>query len=295
MAIFQLTDRKKTEDVVALKMEQLEDGNITAGGDKAQLTLANGSVVILQDMAEGTVWEENGLTAVKKEGQVILGFSGSSQALEGTSQHTVSTPVGGQYQVVLPDGSRVWLNSASSLRFPTAFATDERSIELTGEGYFEVAKHEHLPFKVKAKQATVEVYGTHFNVMAYANERSVNTTLVEGSVSVSNGITRKVMLPGQQARVSDDIELVTVDVEESVAWKNGLFQFNNADVGTVMRQIERWYGAEVYYEGEVPAKHFTGQISRNTDLAQALQMLEISGGIYFTIQGRRIIITTNHR
>jgi transmembrane sensor len=295
MAVFRLTDRKKAGDVVAQQTERLEDGNLPAGGDKAKLTLADGSIIILQDLANGTMQEKGGMKIIKKDGQVVIQYSGNKNAIAGSSLNTISTPVGGQYQIVLPDNSKIWLNSASSLRFPTAFTAKERSVELTGEGYFEIAKHKHSPFKVKANQTTIEVLGTHFNVMAYANESSTNTTLIEGSVKVSNGATEKVIVPGQQARVSDDIELVDVDIEEAVAWKNGLFLFNNADLGTIMRQIERRYDVEeVVYAGEVPSKHFTGQISRDTKLPQVLKMLELSGVISFKIEGRRIIVLPNN-
>jgi transmembrane sensor len=146
--------------------------------------------------------------------------------------------------VVLPDGSKVWLNSASSLRFPTFFSGKERSVELRGEAYFEVAQNKKSRFRVKAGATAVEVLGTHFNVMAYPDEHTASTTLLEGSVKVSHGAASKIMVPGQQAQISREIKLVAVDVAEAVAWKNGLFHFNNADLGSVMRQLQRWYGIE---------------------------------------------------
>ncbi|WP_266202458.1 FecR family protein [Pontibacter kalidii] len=263
---------------------------ILPGGDKAMLTFSDGSFFVLEELDNGTVREEKGVRVSKKDG--LVSFEIADNRSEQVFFNTISTPVGGQYQVVLPDGSKVWLNSASSLHFPSAFVARERVVELTGEGYFEIAKNQQKPFIVKVNSATVEVLGTHFNVMSYANEGRITTTLLEGSVKVGNGNATKVLVPGQQASIGKDILLKEVDVDEAVAWKNGLFYFNNADIGTVMRQLERWYGIEASYSGEVPTKHFSGIISRDTEIDKVLEMLALTRAIEFRTEGRKIIVSS---
>ncbi|MGV3641995.1 MAG: FecR domain-containing protein [Adhaeribacter sp.] len=264
---------------------------ILPGGNKARLILGDGTVVMLEEVPDGTVREANGLRVFKQEGQVVFNILEDSSSE--ISYNTISTPVGGQYQVVLPDGSKVWLNSASSLRFPSAFVKHERVVELTGEGYFEIAKNRAKPFRVLANTATVEVLGTHFNLMAYSNEKYIRTTLLEGAVKVGNGREQKRMVPGQQALIGEEIVLKQVDVKEAVAWKNGLFYFRKLDIATVMRQLERWYGIEVHYSGGQPSKHFTGIISRDTDITKVLEMLTMTGAIQVKTEGRKITVSTN--
>jgi ferric-dicitrate binding protein FerR (iron transport regulator) len=275
---------------IALAGSEQEVEEILPGGDKAKLTFSDGSVFVLEDMANGTVREEKGLRVLKKDGQVTfeLAENNSGQIFF----NTITTPVGGKYQVVLPDGSKVWLNSASTLHFPSAFVKNERVVELTGEGYFEISKNQQKPFKVKVNEAVIEVLGTHFNVMAYANEGHLTTTLLEGSVKVNKGSKSQLMVPGQQARIGEDILLKNVDVEEAVAWKNGLFYFNNADIATIIRQLERWYGIEAAYSGEISSKHFSGIISRDTELDKVLEMLSLTKTVRFKTEGRRIVVTT---
>ncbi|MHC2992752.1 hypothetical protein OB13_14610, partial [Pontibacter sp. HJ8] len=169
---------------------------------------------------------------------------------------------------------------------------NERVVELTGEGYFEVSKNRQKPFKVKVNEVEIEVLGTHFNIMAYANEGHLTTTLLEGSVKVNKGSKSQLMVPGQQARIGEDILLRNVDVEEAVAWKNGLFYFNNADIATIMRQLERWYGIEAAYSGAISSKHFSGIISRDTEIDKVLEMLSLTKTVRFKTEGRRIVVTT---
>jgi transmembrane sensor len=262
--------------------------DVLPGRDKALLTLADGTVVELEDIADGTVREENGIRVSKVGGKVMYEMIRSAEMAVNT-YNTIHTPAGGQYHIVLEDGSKVWLNSESSLRFPTAFS-NERRVDLTGEGYFEIAKNVKKPFVVNAGKTHVEVLGTHFNVMAYANEGLSKTTLLEGSVKVSNGISSKRISPGQQAVVGEHINIQTTDTEGAVAWKNGFFQFENDNLRNILRQLKRWYGVEVENEQQLPAKHFTGFISRNTPLSQVLKMLEMSGELKFKIQGKKISI-----
>ncbi|WP_276496761.1 FecR domain-containing protein [Pontibacter litorisediminis] len=281
---------KHSPEVTATSTLDFEAQEVLPGGDKAKLAVSDGAVFVLEDMANGTVLEENGVRVSKQDG--VVQFEIAAGMSEKVLYNTISTPVGGQYQVVLPDGSKVWLNSASSLRFPSAFVESERNVELTGEGYFEVASNKEQPFKVKVNTATVEVLGTHFNIMAYASEGHVTATLLEGSVKVNNGSKSKKMVPGQQADIGEDILLKEVDVDEAVAWKNGLFYFNNEDIATVMRQLERWYGIEVAYSGEMSSKHFSGIISRNTQLDKVLEMLALTGSVRFETEGRKVVVRT---
>lgn len=261
---------------------------VAPGGDRARITLADGTVIDLEEMANGAARESNGLRVTKKPGQVMLQFTGTP-ASQANTFTTIATPAAGQYQLVLPDSSKVWLNAASCLRLPASFNVRERVVELSGEAYFEVAR-QRLPFRVKTHGATVEVLGTHFNVMAYEQEASVNTTLVEGSVKVSQGTCSRVIVPGQQVRAGERFEVAEADIEEVLAWKNGFFQFNNMALAVVMRQIERWYDVEIVYQAGVPDKHFTGLISRKTPLPQVLNMLEVSGEINFKLEERSVLV-----
>jgi ferric-dicitrate binding protein FerR (iron transport regulator) len=297
--LFYAEFNKEKEPAVALKVNRYSKEDVLPGGDKAMLELADGSVVILEQVNNGSLQEQGGTKIVKQDGRLV--YNATQGSPSGTiSYNKISTPKGGQYHIVLPDGSKVWLNAESTLRFPTMFTGNERQVELTGEAYFEVAKLEvpsssvktgkMMPFKVQTNGVNIEVLGTHFNVMAYSNEKSVNTTLLEGSVRVSQLKTNNSQLlkPGQQARVNESIKIVNVDTEEVIAWKNGFFHFNGADIQTVMGQIERWYNVEVDYEGEVTSKHFTGIISREINASKVLDMLELTGGVKFEIKGKRI-------
>lgn len=292
---------KEKEPAVALKVNPYSKDDVLPGGDKAMLELADGSVVILEKANNGSLQEQGGVKIVKQDGRLVYNAA-QGNPTDKISYNKISTPKGGQYHVILPDGSRVWLNAESTLRFPTMFTGNERQVELTGEAYFEVAKLEApyssvetgkmMPFKVQTNGVNIEVLGTHFNVMAYSNEKSVNTTLLEGSVRVSHLTSNNSQLlkPGQQAKVNGGIKIVNVDTEEVVAWKNGFFHFNGAGIQTVMGQIERWYDVEVDYEGEITSKHFTGIISRSINASKVLDMLELTGGVKFEIKGKKISV-----
>lgn len=290
------------------------------GGNKAMLTLNDGSVIVLDSAKNGMLREQGNAQILKKEGMLEYNeASGSKQsAINNNKQqanvayNTLSTPRGGQYQLILPDGSQVWLNAASSIRFPTAFTGNERQVELTGEAYFEITSiklqsGEKMPFKVlvtsaagDGRNAAVEVLGTHFNVNAYKDEETIKTTLLEGKVKVTmTGVDKEAMLnPGEQAIIAssgnDHIGTIKtvhdIDTEEAVAWKNGLFYFDNVDIQTIMRQLSRWYKVQVVYNGKVSNRRFTGQVSRNANLSQVLKILELSK-IHFTIEGETVTIS----
>lgn len=263
---------------------------IVAGGNKAVLTLADGSNIVLDSTHNGTLTKQ-GNTKVVQVNMATLAYHSDTESSQQVVYNTLATPSGGQYQLILPDGSKVWLNAASSIHFPTVFKGNERHVTVTGEAYFEVAKNAAMPFTISVKDMEVKVLGTHFDIMAYDDESTMNTTLLEGSVKVSQGNLVRMLVPGQQSNIdkTGSIKVTDAAVEEVMAWKNGWFQFNAHDIKTVMRQISRWYNVEVVYEGKIPAGHFTGLVSRNNDISQVLKIMQ-SAGVRFKIEGRKLIV-----
>ena len=260
------------------------------GGNKAILILGNGSSVTLDSTKNGVLATQGTTRVVKVTGGQVA-YVGGTTAPE-VLYNTVRTPKGGQYQVTLPDGSRVWLNAATALRFPTAFTGKDRTVELTGEAYFEIAPLKDQPFKVKVGEMTVDVLGTHFNVMAYDDEESFHTTLLTGAVRVEGGNTARLLKPGEEASLrldTKDLSVAEADTDQVVAWKNGLFQFEGATLKEVMRQVARWYDVDVHYEGTVE-KHFSGFIARKAPLADVLHLLERAGKTSFTLEGRTVTV-----
>lgn len=291
---------QKEKSVISIeKSELLAENDIEPGDDKAILTLGDGTKIILDDAQNGVLANQGGNSILKAaEGELIYSFSAESnlQLPEDHSDNiifnTIETPKGGKFQVRLPDGSKVWLNAASSLRFPTKFAGSKRQVELNGEAYFEVAHDESKLFEVKARNQTVQVFGTHFNINAYEDEPSVNTTLLEGSVRISDIRTNisQMLRPGEQSKLTERIEVFNVkNTAEAVAWKEGYFQFHEADIKTVMRQIERWYDVSIIYEGDMPNYRFGGEIERSLSLIQVLKVLEKTK-VHFRLEGREVIV-----
>jgi transmembrane sensor len=280
------------------QQEAVHQRDILPGGNKAVLTLANGSKILLGDAGKGKIANQQEAVISKTlDGKVVYTVVDSAVAIEKNvpnnivATNTITTPRGGQYQVELADGTRVWLNAASSLTYPVAFKGNKRIVTLTGEAYFDVAKNAAKPFYVQTNTQTVQVLGTHFNINSYTDEQAVKTTLLEGSVKIT-GKGKVVMLtPGQQAINSGaGISVVRdADVDEAVAWKNGKFLFNNTDLITIMRQLSRWYDVDVEYQGSVAGRHYEGRISRNVPVSQIFQILKTSG-LNFTINGRKIIV-----
>jgi transmembrane sensor len=270
---------------------------ITPGGNKAVLTLADGSVINLDSAKNGTLTQQGNIKIIKGEdGQLLYYVDQEGAAIKG--YNTISTPRGGKYEIVLADGSKVWLNAASSLKFPASFTGKTREVILTGEGYFEVAKNASMPFHVRVNTMTVEVLGTHFNVNAYEDESSVATTLLEGSVKIKKDVSAKsssenlVLVPGEQAKLAKDGRLKVnhnANVQEVIAWKNDNFEFNNTPVTDIMRQISRWYDVEIDYRGPAPVHQLTGKISRNVDLDQLIDMLTYTG-VNMKIENKKITI-----
>ncbi|WP_316822399.1 FecR family protein [Pedobacter gandavensis] len=266
--------------------------DIPAAGNKAVLTLADGKVITLNEAAEGTLVNVAGMVIRKiGDGQLVYEISGKQSG----TYNTITTPKGGTYQVKLADGTNVWLNAASSIRFPTSFVSlKDRKIELIGEAYFEVSKDAKHPFKVHTAHQEVEVLGTHFNISSYADDADVRTTLLEGAVKVSslreNG-TQVILKPGQQLVLAQGkIKINKADLEEVLAWKNGLFVFNDEPLEHIMRRVARWYGLEVVYEpGLDKNKLFGGSVSRFDHVSKVLRQLELTGGVHFKIEEGRII------
>ena len=269
--------------------------DLAPGGNKAVLTLSDGSTIVLDDAKNGALTQQGNTKVFKLNGK--LTYDPANTKNSEILYNTISTPRGGQYQVELPDGSQVWLNAVSSLRFPTAFAGKERRVEITGEAYFEVAKNAAMPFKVVVVTSSengpeIEVTGTQFNIMAYNDEAAVKTTLLEGGVKINQDSKTVLLKPGQQARWQDkSIKIIdNIDTEEVVAWKNGYFQFTSASLQQVMRQISRWYDVDIDYEGKVPQRRFGGKISRDNNASEVLKVLELSN-VKFRIEDKKIIVT----
>ncbi|WP_316828266.1 FecR family protein [Pedobacter miscanthi] len=267
--------------------------DVAPGGNKATLILANGKKIDLSGAVNGAIADETGIKVIKTaEGKIIYDLSNTTAAAN-EQYNTIETPMGGQYQVNLSDGTKVWLNAASSLRYPTHFSGKERKVELTGEGYFEVAHQKNMPFKVASAGQTVEVLGTHFNIMAYHDEPNVKTTLLQGSVKLYTGNQNTLLKPGEQAlrtgnhiRISDE-----VDMEDVVAWKDGYFKFNESLEG-IMSKISRWYGVEVVYETKTdPNLTYSGKISRGRNISAILKIIEFNGDVHFRIEGRKVFVT----
>lgn len=266
------------------------NNDVNPGGNKAILTLADGSTIILDDAKNGAIAQQGNTKVVKIDGK--LNYNVSELSTQQPLFNTISTPRGGQYQVELPDGSKVWLNSVSSLRFPTFFNGKQRRVEITGEAYFEVAKNQAMPFIVSVNGAEIEVLGTHFNVNAYSDESTIRTTLLEGSVKFAKDGNVAILKPGQQSQLSLNGQLKTinnVEIEKVVAWKNGFFHFEASDFKTLSKQLARWYDVEVVYDREIDDL-FYAKVPRSTKLSDLLKALSLTGKINFKIEGKKIIV-----
>lgn len=271
---------------------QQHQKDIAPGGNRAVLTLGDGTEISLDSAGNG-VLAQQGNTKVIKTGNGQLQYDAPQHGGQPVF-NKIATPRGGQYTITLPDGSRVWLNASSSLRYPAVFSSGGRVVELKGEAYFEVAKQAGQPFVVKVEEMEVKVLGTHFNIMAYDDESAVKTVLLEGAVEVKKAGVTRMLKPGQGAsllRQSGMLELLPeVNTEEAVAWKNGFIQFEGNDIRSAMRQIARWYNVDVVYKGNVPA-HFRGIVPRNVPISEVLKMLELTGEVHFEIRDRQIIVS----
>ncbi|MEC5146439.1 FecR domain-containing protein [Chitinophaga sp. 212800010-3] len=288
------TGRKDLSRIAINQKADLQD--LAPGKNKATLTLSGGETVVLDSSAIGQQLRQ-GATSISIAANGQLAYTSGAGGEHAIQYNTVTTPPGGQYQVVLPDGSRVWLNAASAIRFPVAFSDKERAVEVSGEVYFEIKPNMQRPFKVNVRGMEVAVLGTEFNINAYKDEPVISTTLLSGRVAVTNKSSgQQVTLnPGEQVQASDKqhtgMQLSRVDTDQVIAWKNGLFRFSGDDLQAVMRQLARWYNVEVVYEGQIPKRSFSGKIPRNMTASKVLEILK-SVGVNFRIDanGGKIIV-----
>ncbi|PWK79067.1 FecR family protein [Mucilaginibacter oryzae] len=287
LGIYQYRSQKNKEALAATRPQP----DVKPGGNKAVLTLANGAKIELNDAKNGKLVQQGNTAVVKLANGSVAYVAGNQSA--GTSMiNTMSTPRGGQYRLQLPDGTIVMLNAESSVSYPTAFTGKIRNVSITGEAYFEVAKDKKMPFIVTFGKQKVEVLGTHFDIRAY-NEQPGKTTLLEGSVKISNGSQKQLLVPGQQAVYNtgaQKFDIKAVDTDDIVAWKNGLFVFDNTELDQVMLELARWYDIDIEYKGVKPQLNFTGLVKKNIPLSKALKILETTGGIKFTIAANKVII-----
>ena len=288
VAVYKYKNKQVPHENVQLGFSNtIKEDNIKPGSQKALLTLADGTTITLDSAANGIIAKQGG-TQVLKLGNGMIRYvkDETHNQPENISYNKMSTPRSGQYQLTLPDGSVIWLNAESSITYPTAFSGNERKVSITGEVYFEVIKDKSKPFKVTAGDQQIEVLGTHFNINAYQDEDHVKTSLLEGSVKVN----QQILKPGeafQNGKVSK------TNVDQDVAWKNGIFNFNNQSLAQVMRQLARWYNLEVVYPNGVPRKEYGGEMGRNLTLNQVLKGLENSG-IYFEREGRKLLVKSKN-
>ena len=293
-------ERKMGPETEAPTVAKTND--VKPGQYKAKLTLDDGTIIILDSASDGRLVQREGINVLNKDGKLVYEKSGETNKV---LYNTLTTAKGESYATVLSDGTQVWLNSQSSIRYPMAFSGDIRQVEITGEAYFEVAPSVALlangqkgkrPFIVNAPGIEIEVLGTHFDVNSYADEDAIRTTLLEGKVKVRSVSTNAqiILSPGEQAVAVRQSQALSkakdVDVDAEVAWRFGMFQFNNADLKTVMRQLERWYDVEVQYSGAVPDREFIGTIPRSLNLSKVLSLLE-KQNVHFTLEGKKIIVT----
>jgi len=291
---FQNQNNKETKPLAKTTTAPSVRDQIRPGGNRAVLTLASGKQIILDSAANGDLASQANVKIIKlADGQI--GY----QNQEGITQllyNTVATPIGGQYQLILADGSKVWLNAASSLRFPASFVGDNRTVELQGEAYFEIAHDPSKPFKVLANGTAVEVLGTHFNVNAYTDEPQLKTTLLEGKVKIENQGTVRFLTPGQQAAVEGPSKINIIndaDLEGAVAWKEGKFVFKYDNIYSVMRQLSRWYDIHVQYGNNLSDDPFIGviRIPRNESISVILNLLQKTKTVGFQLNGRTVTVT----
>ncbi|MBX2925062.1 MAG: FecR family protein [Chitinophagaceae bacterium] len=265
---------------------------IIPGSNKATLTLSDGTIITLDSANIGLLGEQGNTKIVKLAGGKLLYQAGEGTAELAQLFNTISTPRGGQYMIDLPDGTKVWLNASSSIRFPAVFKDSAREVSITGEAYFEVVHKSDQPFIVSVNHNKIVVLGTQFNVMAYANEASVNTTLLEGALLVQGSRSSQRLRPGNQVKLNAAGDMLLIEhanTEEAIAWKNGRFLFTGADMQSIMRQVERWYDVDVKFEGEVQL-HFSGQLTRYASVWELLRKLELTNEVHFRIENRLITV-----
>jgi len=263
----------------------------------ALLRLSDGREIAVGKAGMGEIARDGGSAIVKRDSGTLVyeGPAGGQVGAAGNTENSLTTDKGGMFQVVLPDGSRVWLNSNSTLRYPSVFGKDSRVVELEGEGYFEVSKDAARPFHLKSRGVDVEVLGTAFDVMAYGDEREMRTTLVEGEVRVVVGGGKVVLQPGEQVSGDSALQVVRPNMEEVLAWRKGEFRFKKEGIESIMRQLQRWYDVTVTYSGSISPAPFSGVMTRKQDPQELLDGLEISGDVHFSVRGKEITVIAGPR
>lgn len=294
-AVYKALNRKEHPIAKGETQAKRYKNDVNPGSNAATLILADGKKILIDSSVNGNIAKQRNVQIVKENGNIIYRFSGTKKTDE-VEYNEMQTANGEQYQLVLADGTKVWMNAASSIKFPTTFIGNERRVEVNGELYFEVTKNTKTPFIVQHGDMSVRVTGTEFNVNTYDNEKSMLTTLVRGSVKVTvretHGEKVQMLSPGQQAAVEKEgkINLVKdADVDEATAWKDGRFAFQGASIETIMRQIERWYNVQVHYEGTVNTV-FRVNVPRNVPVSQLLEMMEMTKDVKFKIDGKTITV-----
>ncbi|WP_342327636.1 FecR family protein [Pedobacter sp. FW305-3-2-15-E-R2A2] len=294
VSIYFFSDQQKSDPITQM------DAAISPGGNNAILTLANGKKIALNDAAKGEISNQSGISVSKsKDGELIYTVvSREGDELSENTHNTISTPNGGQYTIILSDGTKVMLNSASSMTFPTSFKAADRRVELNGEAYFEVAKDKNKRFRVISGLQTVEVLGTHFNVNAYGDEKIIKTTLLEGAVKVFTAKKSVLIEPGEQAVLDkvdeNSIAKHLVNINKETSWINGIFSFEGDDLKSVMRQVARWYDVNVIYVGPISEEKYFGEISRNSKLSEVIKILELNN-VKFEVAGKTIKVSYDQR
>lgn len=278
---------KKKEVPVLLSQAERFKNDVAPGQKGAILTLSNGKKIVLDSAGNGALTKDGNVAIFKKNGEVV--YKGVTAE---NLYNTMTTPKGRQYQVVLSDGTKVWLNAASSIHYPLVFTGNDRVVEITGEVYFEVAHRTSQLFKVKLPDGSeVQVLGTHFNINSYNDEDKIQTTLLQGSVKIVKSQMTRLLIPGQQAKLNKNgsIEIAQPNLEQVMAWKDGLFMFSHTDLKVIMRQLSRWYDVNIVYEGKVPEQFYDGDIPQDVNISSVLSGLEYTGA-HFKIEGRKITV-----
>jgi len=280
-------NKSNDQKVATTEKQNIQNDVKAPASNKAMITLANGKQIILDSAGNGILATEQNVNITRlDDGQIVYSGTGNE-----VLYNTLTNPRGSKViNLTLADGSKVWLNAESSLKYPTAFIGTERKVEITGEAYFEVAHNAAMPFKVKKDATEITVLGTHFNVNAYSDEANIKVTLLEGSVKINKGPNNIIIKPGQQAQVASGVKVSAVDTDEVMAWKNGKFSYSNANLETIMRQMARWYDVEVEYKNKI-TDHYTVNISRDVPVSRLFRFIEMSGGVHFKIEGRKVIVT----
>jgi transmembrane sensor len=265
--------------------------DLQAGGNRAFLTLSNGQKINLNDARNSQLGSQAGIIITKSADGVLI-YKMKAGAEVDTGTNVIETPIGGQYRVELQDGTVVWLNASTSLKYPIRFSGKRRVVEIKGEAFFEVAHNAKMPFIVKSAKQEIEVLGTHFNVMAYADEAAVETTLTQGSVKITTPQNSLLLKPGQQAKTLATSAMLNpdADIENAVAWRMGKIQFVDMDIQHIMRMLSRWYNFEVDYKGIPTNTTFGGSFSRTKNLSVILKSLEATGDVHFILEGRRVTV-----